>query len=167
MLNWFAKNHVAVVAIGALVAPVVAVIGTIISAVVSYWAVVTAPRIQREISHDTIRMTRAQITSALYGAADHQWIVDFRQAIAEVFALSANRFLTTRAGLAGLQQEQVGAEDRIKLSAEFNLLLNKIRLMVPRADSDELGLLLTKMTFDDELATRAKTAEIVLVKARS
>jgi hypothetical protein len=38
--------------------------------------------------------------------------------------------------------------------------------MVPRADSDELGFLLTQMTFDDELATRAETAELVLVKAR-
>jgi hypothetical protein len=100
MLVWFKDNKDALIAIAALVSPVVAVIGTVIASIVSYRAVVTGPRIQREIARETFRMTRAQITAGLYGTSDHQWIVDFRQGIAEAFALGTKRFHIKRAGLA-------------------------------------------------------------------
>jgi hypothetical protein len=87
MLDWFHDNKDAVLAIAALSSPLVAMVGTIIAAVVSFRAVTTGPRIQREIARDTIRMTQAQITAGLYGAADHQWITDFRAAIAEALAI--------------------------------------------------------------------------------
>jgi hypothetical protein len=158
--------HANLEALGTL-GPYLNTLVTILLALISYRAVVTGPRIQREISRDTIRMTRAQITAGLYGTADHQWIADFRQAIAEVFALSSNRFLTTRAGLAGPQHGLVGIEDRIKLSRDFSLLLAKIRLMVPQADGDELALLITDMTFGDELAKGGEDADRLVTKAKT
>jgi hypothetical protein len=102
MLDWFRDNKDAVVAIAALSSPIVAMFGTLLAALLSFRAVTTAPRVQREIAQETarmtqeiarntIRMTQAQITAGLYGAADHQWIVDFRQAIAEVMTLGVER----------------------------------------------------------------------------
>jgi hypothetical protein len=140
-------------------------------------AVVVGPCVQLRIARGTFRMTQAQITSGLYGAADHQWIVDFRQTIADVFALSSNRFHSSRAGLAGREQEErilggppqgiMGLEDRVKLTVEFSLLVAKIRLMVPQPDGDELAVLITDMTFNDELGKRSETADLVVQKAKT
>jgi hypothetical protein len=53
------------------------------------------------------------------------------------------------------------------LSGEFSLLLAKIRLMVPQADGDELALLITDMTFGNELAKRGETADLLVKRAKA
>jgi hypothetical protein len=109
LLQWFAANKDALVAIAALVSPVVAVIGTVVAAIVSYRAVTTGPRIQREIASDQFtlqeRTTREQFAltsrqldlqerieaAKLLGAADQKWIDDLRGTIADLGGLITER----------------------------------------------------------------------------
>jgi hypothetical protein len=102
MLDWFRDNKDALLAIAVLASPIVAMFGTLLAALLSFRAVTAAPRVQREIAQETakmtqeiarntLQMTQAQITASLFGAADHQWITDFRVAIAEVLALGMER----------------------------------------------------------------------------
>jgi hypothetical protein len=131
MLDWFRDNKDAVIAIAALSSPLVAMVGTIIAAVVSFKAVTTGPRVQRDISRDTLRMTQAQITAGLYGAADHQWIVDFRAAIAEVVALGAERMGVLHDTDKSLDMAEYG---RALAAASANT-----RLMLSEADEIEVS----------------------------
>jgi hypothetical protein len=85
IISWFRDNKDAALAMGAFAGPVVAGV----AAILSFTAITTAPRVQREIARDTIRMTRAQITASLYGTADHQWITVFLQTIAEMISIGA------------------------------------------------------------------------------
>jgi hypothetical protein len=148
VMSWFRDNKDALIAVAALVAPLLAVIGTIISAIVSYRAVVTGPRIQREIARDTIRMTQAQITSGLYGAADHQWIVDFRAAIAQVISVSAEHFLVP---------DDKRAQRMPELGRELEMLAIRIQLMVsPPEDGEEFRELIRKMIGANEQEEDAK-----------
>ena len=95
MLAWFATNKDALIAVAALVSPIVAVIGGLIAAAVSYRAVVTGPHIQREISRDTLRtsnkfiarrilvqVTRARASTGTWGMCKHLTHKGFRQFVA-------------------------------------------------------------------------------------
>jgi hypothetical protein len=77
MLKWLSINKDAMIALAALVSPLIAILGGLVSSVVSYRAVVTGPRIQREIADRQFRLTSSQMTASLFGAADHKWIDDF------------------------------------------------------------------------------------------
>jgi hypothetical protein len=168
MLAWFATNKDALIAVAALVSPIVAVIGGLIAAAVSYRAVVTGPHIQREISRDTLRTTQAQITANLYGAADHQWISDFRDVVAEAVSFGSKRFFMAR--IQGAPTEKVGSFDvnqRLEISLQLGLLSNKVRLMVvDKKAADELAMLIIEMGFSNELARRAELSEKILDLSR-
>lgn len=168
MLAWFATNKDAFIAVAALVSPVVAVI----AAAVSYRAVVTGPHIQREISRetsrDTLRIAQAQITANLYGAADHKWISDFRDVVAEAIALGSKRFLMTRIQDAAAEKaESFDVNQRLEVSLQLGLLSNKVRLMVvDKQAADELATLIVEMGFTNELARRAELSEKILDLSR-
>ena len=98
MLDWFAANKDALIAVAALVSPVVAVVGGLISALVSYRAVVTGPRIQREIAREQFNLTTrqlelqersialagAQVSANIVGASDQKWVEAIREVVAEI-----------------------------------------------------------------------------------
>src|SRR5690348_2177972 len=105
LLDWSAIHKDGLVAIAALVSPVVAVIGTVLAAFVSYRAVTTGPRIQREIASEqfaltsrqvavqepTVALTEAQMSANLLGAADQKWIEDVREIIVELHGILLER----------------------------------------------------------------------------
>jgi hypothetical protein len=91
MLKWLSINKVAMIALAALVSPLIAILGGLVSSVVSYRAVVTGPRIQREIADRQIRLTSSQMTASLFGAAVHKWIDDFRETFSLLLSLINER----------------------------------------------------------------------------
>jgi hypothetical protein len=168
MLAWFATNKDALIAIAALVSPVVAVIIGLVSAIVSYRAVVTGPRIQREISKETLRTAQARITANLYGAADHKWISDFRDVVAEAVALGSKRFFMARIQDAAAEKvELFDVNQRLDISHQLGVLSTKVRLMVvDKKAADELATLIIEMGFSNELARRAELSEKILDLSR-
>ncbi len=60
MLKWLSINKDAMIALVVLVSPLIAILGGLVSSVVSYRAVVTDPRIQREIADRQFRLTSSR-----------------------------------------------------------------------------------------------------------
>lgn len=165
VLDWCAAHRDALIAVAALVSPLVAVGGTLISAVVSYRAVVTGPRIQREIAQQqfrltnrqldlqerTIALTEAQISANLVGIADQKWIEGFRDAIAQLDALINECGILLRvqhSGKASLPQQ----ERLLELGNLAQALISKIVLMV--------GRLLPELRFVGKLRAWYKEEEV-------
>jgi hypothetical protein len=130
--------HANLEVLGTLV-PYLTTLVTIILACISYRAVVTGPRIQREISRDTIRANQDQIRAN----QDHQWVADFRQAMAEAIALSRHYMLTITKPLHPTPET---VDDLVLIRRELDLSVAKIQLMVPRAPGDELENLFDELT---------------------
>jgi hypothetical protein len=168
MLEWFAANKDALIAVAALVSPVVAVIGGLISAAVSYRAVVTGPRIQQDISKETLRTAQAQITANLYGAADHKWISDFSDVVAEAVAQGSTRFSIARIqDVAPEKVEPFDVNQRLNISQQLEVLSTKVRLMVAdKKAADELATLIIEMGFTNKLARCAELSEKIFDLSR-
>jgi dihydroxyacetone kinase-like predicted kinase len=135
-LDWFRDNRDAALAIAALAGPIVAVIGTLLS----FKAVTTVPRVQREIARetammtqeiarDTARRTQTQITASLYAAADHQWITDFRAVMAEIMALTTEVRVVK-------STRRLDAEATATFTRKFTIAMAQLRLMV---SSESIG----------------------------
>jgi hypothetical protein len=136
MLEWFATNKEAMIAIAALISPIVAVAGTVLASIVSYRAVVTGPRVQREISREQFELTSRQLdlqeramAANLLGTADQKWIEDFRVAIAELEGW------VTEQGLIVDTQKKTGNPnydiDRLlEITRQVEPVIAKVRLMV-------------------------------------
>jgi hypothetical protein len=148
MIDWFSDHKDAAIAIAALASPFVVMIGTLVAAMLSFKAITTAPRIQREIAQETARMTQeiardtarrtqAQIRAGLYGAADHQWITDFRAAIAEVLALG-NEIMSDRM--------RGSSEATLAFNRKYTIAVTQIRLM-SWDDAEELRGLATEFVY--------------------
>ena len=149
MLEWINANKDALVAIGGLMSPAVAVVASL----VSYRAVVTGPRIQRKIARDqaeltgkqlalqerTVALAESQMSATLLGAADQKWIEEFRGAVAEL-AATANE----RGQILDLQRQQpdIGA-DRVRRAIElgyrFGFLRGQISLLVGHAEREQFA----------------------------
>jgi hypothetical protein len=145
LLSWFAINKDAVIAMGALVSPVTAVV----AAMVSYRAVVTGPRIQREIARSqfeltgmqlalqerAVALTEAQMSATLLGAAEQKWIEDLRETIAELEGL-----ITERGLIYDTQNQSSDPSFQIDRALEIgnrlDPLVAKIRLMVGPAGGE-------------------------------
>jgi hypothetical protein len=133
LLSWFATNKDALIAIAALVSPVVAVIGTLVAAFVSYRAIITGPRIQREISREQFVVTNRQLAlqertgvANLLGAADQKWIEDFRETVAEQIGLVMERGIMSNVSLGGDASRRM-----VEVAARFSLLRAKMYLLAP------------------------------------
>ena len=131
LLAWFAANKDALVAIAALLSPLIAVTGTVIASIVSYRAVVTGPRLQREISREQFGLTSRQLdlqertaVANLLGAADQKWIEDFREVLAELHGL------ITEAG--SIQRAQKVLQDPAYKDERENELLGLIPRLVAK-----------------------------------
>src|SRR5262249_20693845 len=130
------------VAVAALVSPVIAVIGTVVAAFVSYRAVTTGPRIQREIAREQFALTSRQLAlqertavANLLGAADQRWIEDFRETVAELVGLVIQLMailLTQKHDVPHFEVEKVREH-----GARLDPLIAKIGLMVG-AEGQEL-----------------------------
>jgi hypothetical protein len=90
VLPWVATNKDALLALGALLAPVT----SIIAAAVSYRAVVTGPRIQMHIARQQnqlaekqLALTEQQARFSSIGASEQKWISDFQEMLAHLFAI--------------------------------------------------------------------------------
>jgi hypothetical protein len=163
LLSWFATNKDAVIAMGALVSPVTAMV----AAMVSYRAVVTGPRIQREIARSqfeltgkqlalqerAVALTEAQMSATLLGAAEQKWIEDLRGTIAELEGLITER------GLIWDTQKQSSdplflINRAIEIGNRLDPLLAKIRLMVGPADDGELTRSIRKWITEQDSVAR-------------
>lgn len=136
LLAWFAANKDALVAIAALLSPLIAVTGTVIASIVSYRAVVTGPRLQREISREQFGLTSRQLdlqertaVANLLGAADQKWIEDFREVLAELHGLITEAGSIQRAQKV-LQDPAYKDERENELLGLIPRLVAKISLMV-------------------------------------
>jgi hypothetical protein len=90
VLPWVATNKDALLALGAFLSPVTA----IIAAAVSYRAVVTGPKVQmriaqqqNELAEKQFALTEQQARSASIGTSEQKWISDFQGMLAHLFAL--------------------------------------------------------------------------------
>ncbi len=168
MLEWFKTNQTAVLAIAALLSPVIAVAGTVVAAFVSYRAVVTGPGTQLKIARKQFELTKEQLalqerTAAanLLGAVDQKWIEDFRGAFVELYGSWHELSRRVKETLAKREDlEQFGYELR-----DFTAI-GKILLLVGDnpADAHLIKLLETwhaaigspdEMKFSDEAAAQA------------
>jgi hypothetical protein len=158
LLSWFATNKDAVIAMGALVSPVTAVV----AAMVSYRAVVTGPRIQREIARSqfelagkqlalqerTVALTEAQMSATLLGAAEQKWIEDLRETIAELEGLITEHGLIR--DTQNQSSERLFRIDRaIEIGFRVDLLIAKVHLMVGPAGGELTRLIRTWNTAQD------------------
>ena len=94
VFGWLKDNKDGVLALAALISPATAMI----AAFVSYRAVVTGPRIQREIAQrqfdlnnrqiklqeETLALATRQLRANLLGSSDQKWIEAFRDTLAEL-----------------------------------------------------------------------------------
>jgi hypothetical protein len=90
VLPWVATNKDALLALGAFLSPVTA----IIAAAVSYRAVVTGPKVQmriaqqqNELTEKQFALTEQQARVASIGALEQKWISDFQEMLGHLFAL--------------------------------------------------------------------------------
>ena len=90
VLPWVAANKDALLALGAFLSPVTA----IIAAAVSYRAVVTGPKVQmriaqqqNELAEKQFALTEQQARVASIGALEQKWISDFQEMLGHLFAL--------------------------------------------------------------------------------
>ena len=109
VLPWVATNKDALLALGAFLSPVTA----IIAAAVSYRAVVTGPKVQmriaqqqNELAEKQFALTEQQARVASIGALEQKWISDFQEMLAHLFALAfrANLILLTLKKSSDLQK---------------------------------------------------------------
>jgi len=145
MLNWFTANKDALIAVAALVSPVVAVVIGLISAVVSYRAVVTGPRIQREISQESLKIAARQValqeqslSANLIGIADQKWADGFADMAAEFASL-----MNERASLEAVRrQHQVLTADQNRRLTEVSrqLLFLNARIGLWVSEEDDPGM---------------------------
>src|ERR1700693_3410415 len=119
--------------------------------VVALAGVIVGPRTQRWIAKTTFRTNR-----------DHQWIADFRQALAEALAFAAEYQLLP-------DDEAKKRQSDIGRGGE--LTLTKIELMVSQSDGDELRKLdgeLFLHQYDDQNAPVPRAIRrSILAKARN
>jgi hypothetical protein len=90
VLPWVVTNKDALLALGAFLSPVTA----IIAAAVSYRAVVTGPKVQmriaqqqNELAEKQFALTEQQARVASIGALEQKWISDFQEMLGHLFAL--------------------------------------------------------------------------------
>jgi hypothetical protein len=90
VLPWVATNKDALLALGAFLSPVTA----IIAAAVSYRAVVTGPKVQmriaqqqNELAEKQFALTEQQARAVSIGALEQKWISDFQEMLGHLFAL--------------------------------------------------------------------------------
>lgn len=123
MLEWLRVNKDALVAIAALLSPLIAVAGTLMAAVVSYRAVTTGPIVQREIAHIQLDLQERTARATLLGAADQKWIEDFRGTLAELLALYSE--------VKSIELTEHTPADLLKKKTEGTSRLNLLRMKLP------------------------------------
>ena len=176
VFGWLKDNKDGVLALAALISPATAMI----AAFVSYRAVVTGPRIQREIAQrqfdlnnrqiklqeETLALATRQLRANLLGSSDQKWIETFRDTLAELMGLVREKLPIMEARK---QNPEVGfMSDRLlELMARAGLLINKIRLLLGSSDlrSHAFTLELQKWLVVNDLDESAVVGEKIIATA--
>jgi hypothetical protein len=148
VFGWLRDNKDGVLALAALISPATALVATF----VSYRAVITGPRIQREIAdrqsafnnrqielqQGSLALATRQLRANLLGSYDQKWIEGFTDALAELTGL-----VTEMLPIMQTREQHPEADFRpdrvLEILARASLLINKIRLFLGSSDTRALA----------------------------
>ena len=146
LIGWLKENKDAMLALAGLISPFTA----LLAAFVSYRAVVTGPRIQREIAQEQYRLTNRQIAiqeatvalsdrkmrADLLGSYDQKWIDTFRATLAELIPLVMERMPII--DIRKNKNPEYQSERLIEIGNRIALLLVKLRLILGSSNPNHL-----------------------------
>jgi hypothetical protein len=147
LVGWLKENKDAMLALAGLISPFTA----LLAAFVSYRAVVTGPRIQREIAQEQYRLTDRQIAvqeatvalsdrkmrADLLGSYDQNWIDTFRATLAELVQLIMERMPII--DIRKNNNPEYQSERLIEIGNGMALLIVKLRLLLGSSNPDHLS----------------------------
>jgi hypothetical protein len=174
VFGWLKDNKDGVLALAALLSPATALVAVF----VSYRAVIIGPRIQREIAQQqsalnnrqielqqgSLALATRQLRANVLGSYDQKWIDGFRDALAELMGLVAEKLPIS---IGQTRTADYKADRLLEIFSRARLLINRIRLSFESSDTRMPAFIIELLDLlnENDLTESANMAEKISATA--